>query len=128
MLQEAFIKIWRYRNNFDPEKGALYTWMLNVTRNHCIDYLRSKRHKNSQQNRELDNHVYALESNNSFDPQHIGLNELIDKLPEDQKQVIEYSYFQGYTQKEISEEFDIPLGTVKSRAKAALTKLRKVFN
>ncbi len=128
MLQEAFVKIWRYRKNFDPAKGALYTWMLNVTRNHCIDYLRSKRHKNNQQNRELDNHVYALESSNSFDPQHIGLNELINKLPADQKQVIEYSYFQGYTQKEISEEFDIPLGTVKSRAKAALTKLRKVFN
>lgn len=128
MLQESFVKIWRYRSNFDPNKGALYTWLLNVTRNHCIDYLRSKRFKNSQQNRELDNHVYSLESANSFDPQHIGLNELVNKLPDEQKQVIEYAYFRGYTQKEISEKFDIPLGTVKSRAKAALLKLRKVFN
>ncbi len=128
LLQEAFIKIWRYRGNFDLEKGALYTWMLNVTRNHCIDYLRSKKHKNSQQNREMDNHVHALKSHRTFDPQHIGLNELIEKLPEEQRLVIEYAYFQGYTQKEIAEEFDIPLGTVKSRAKAALRKLKKVFN
>jgi RNA polymerase sigma-70 factor (ECF subfamily) len=128
LLQEAFVKIWRFRDNFDLEKGALYTWMINITRNHCIDYLRSKRHKNSQQNHGIDNHVYGLESSQRFDPQHIGLNELIRKLPEEQQQIIEYAYFQGYTQKEISEEFDIPLGTVKSRAKAALSKLKQVFN
>lgn len=128
LLQESFVKIWRFRDNFDLEKGALYTWMINITRNHCIDYLRSKRHKNSQQNHAMDNHVYGLESSQSFDPQHIGLNELIKKLPEEQRQVIEYAYFQGYTQKEISEEFEIPLGTVKSRAKAALSKLKQVFN
>ncbi|MEQ9263064.1 MAG: sigma-70 family RNA polymerase sigma factor [Owenweeksia sp.] len=128
LLQEAFVKIWKKADNYDPSKGALYTWMINLTRNLCIDYLRSKRFKNTQKNQALDNHVYSLESNRRFDPQHIGLNELLKRLPDEQQQVIYFSYFQGYTQKEISEELDIPLGTVKSRAKAALEKLKRVFN
>jgi len=128
LLQDVIVKIWKKRNQFDSSKGSLYTWMLNLTRNHCIDYLRSKTNKNNNQNREISNFVYTLESDRKFDPQHIGLNELIKKLPQDQQQVIQLSYFEGYTQKEISEEFDIPIGTVKSRTKAAINKLRKVFN
>lgn len=127
LLQESFVKIWRYREKFDSSKATLYTWMLNITRNNAIDYLRSKRNKNQQQNRSIDNHVYGLESDQKFNPQHIGLNELVRKLPEDQQQIIQLSYFEGYTQSEISEEFDIPLGTVKSRARAALQKLKTLF-
>lgn len=128
LLQDAFVKIWKKAGAYNPDKGALYTWMLNLTRNLCIDHLRSKKFKNAQQNQSLDKHVYGIESNRRFDPQHIGLNELLKRLPDEQQQVIYYSYFQGYTQKEISEELDIPLGTVKSRAKAALEKLKKIFN
>lgn len=128
LLQESFVKIWRYADKFDPSKASLYTWMLNITRNHAIDYLRSKRNKNQQQNQGIDNFVYALESDRTFDPQHIGLNTLVDQLPKEQKQIIQWSYFEGYTQQEISEEFNIPLGTVKSRGRAALQKLKKVFN
>lgn len=127
LLQEAFIKIWKYHSKYDESKGALYTWMLNLTRNNCIDYLRSKRNKNQNQNQELDNHVYAYESDSQFNPNHIGLKEVVDTLPTEQKQVIDLAYFGGYTQKEISEEFNIPLGTVKSRAKAGMEKLRKFF-
>lgn len=127
LLQETFIKIWKYHEKYDASKGALYTWMLNLTRNNCIDYLRSKRNKNQNQNQELDNHVYAFESNSGFSPDHIGLKEVVDSLPAEQKQVIDLAYFGGYTQKEISEEFEIPLGTVKSRAKAGMEKLRKFF-
>lgn len=128
LLQESFVKIWRYAEKFDASKASLYTWMLNITRNHAIDYLRSKRNKNQQQNQGIDNFVYALESDRQFDPQHIGLNALVDQLPKEQKEIIQWSYFEGYTQQEIAEEFDIPLGTVKSRGRAALQKLKKVFN
>lgn len=127
LLQDAFVKIWRNRNSYDKSKGTLYTWMLNLTRNLCIDYLRSKRHKNNQKNQKIDNVVYGLESVKSFDPSHIGLNELIEKLPKEQKAVIVYAYFKGYTQQEISEELDIPLGTVKSRVRVALKKLKELF-
>ena len=127
LLQESFVKIWRYRKRFDGSKGSIYTWMLNLTRNNCIDHLRSKSFKNKQQNQQIDSLVYGIEGKSNFDPQHIGLRDLIRKLPEEQQQIIQLSYFEGYTQKEIAEDFDIPLGTVKSRAKAALSKLRGIF-
>lgn len=126
LLQECFVKIWKNHGKYDSAKGSLYTWMLNLTRNNCIDYLRSKRNKNQQQNRGLDTFVYHLHSDTSFDPNHIGIRDLLQSLPPEQREVLELSYFEGFTQKEISEEYDIPLGTVKSRAKAALDKLRKI--
>jgi RNA polymerase sigma-70 factor (ECF subfamily) len=128
VLQESFVKIWNNIDLYNPSKGALYTWMLNIVRNNAIDYIRSKRHKNQQQNQGIDNFVYALQSNQNFNPQHIGLNELIKTLPAEQQQIVQLSYFEGYTQQEISEEFDIPLGTVKSRGRSALQKLKKLFN
>lgn len=128
LLQESFVKIWKYRDRFDDNKGSIYTWMLNLTRNTCIDYLRSKRHKSQQKNQAIDSLVYGLEGGSQFDPQHIGLKDILKRLPEEQQQIIQLAYFEGYTQQEISEDFNIPLGTVKSRAKAALTKLRGIFN
>lgn len=127
LLQECFIKIWRFRKKFDSSKGSIYTWMLNLTRNTCIDYIRSKRNKNQEKNREIDSIVYRLKADSKFDPAHLGVKDLLQELPPDQQDVIQWSYFEGYTQKEISEEHNIPLGTVKSRAKAALDRLRKIF-
>ncbi len=127
LLQEAFVKIWRNRQKFDSDKGSIYTWMLNLTRNNCIDYLRSKQNKSNQKNQALDSVVYGLKGGDTFSPSHIGLRELLSELPPEQKEIIELSYFSGYTQQEISEERNIPLGTVKSRAKAALQKLRSIF-
>ncbi len=128
LLQDAFTKMWQQRKKYDADKGALYTWMINLTRNLCIDYLRSKRNKNSDKNQELAPLVYGIEGKSPFDPSHIGVEELLNHLPTEQREVLHLSYFEGYTQKEISEERDIPLGTVKSRAKAALDKLRKMFS
>lgn len=128
LLQECFVKIWRYHAKYDSSKGSIFTWMLNLTRNHCIDYMRSKRNKNQQKNRAMDSVVYQLHTDDNFNPNHIGVQEILKSLPDEQRKVIQLSYFEGYTQKEISEDFDIPLGTVKSRAKAALDKLRKIFN
>lgn len=128
LLQESFVKIWENREKFDESKASLYTWMLNICRNKAIDKLRSRGHKNQQQNRLLDKHVYNLKSKYTQDPQHIGLNELVEKLPAEQSEIIQLSFFEGYTQKEIAEECGIPLGTVKSRARAALQKLKKYFN
>lgn len=127
LLQESFVKIWHKRAQYSPKRGSLFTWMLNLTRNHCIDYLRSKRGKNQQKNRGLDNFVYGLESASGFNPDNIGLKKVLEILPQEQREVIWWSYFEGYTQSEIAEEQNLPLGTVKSRAKAAMDKLRAYF-
>jgi RNA polymerase sigma-70 factor (ECF subfamily) len=129
LLQECFVKIWNNFNTFDSNKGRLYTWMLNIARNTSIDALKSKQERNSQQNQELENSVYTIDqqyqTNTNIDS--IGLKRIVEALPEDQMEVLQKMYFEGFTQTEIADTLGIPLGTVKTRARQAIQKLRSVF-
>ena len=127
VFHDAFIKIIRKIDSYEEAKGRLYTWMANICRNSAIDKLRSKEISQSGKTNTIDDFVYGLESQSGTMEQveGIGVRELMSQLNEDQKFIIEYIYFQGYTHSEVSEEFDIPLGTVKSRVRAALQVLKK---
>lgn len=129
VLQEAFVRIWQNGENYDPSKGRLFTWMLNITRNLALDKLKSKHYKQSLQNASTDSAAEVAESSShlAIGEETIGLQEILEKLKPDQKRLIDLMYFQGYTQAEISEEFDIPLGTVKTKVRAALIQLRKYY-
>ncbi|WP_144603901.1 RNA polymerase sigma factor [Algoriphagus algorifonticola] len=127
VFHDAFIKITRKIDSYEESKGRLYTWMANICRNSAIDKLRSKEISQSSKTNGIDDFVYGLESQSGTEEhvEGIGVKELMNELNEDQKFVIEYIYFKGYTHSEISEEFEIPLGTVKSRVRAALLVLKK---
>lgn len=125
-LQEVFVKIWKNAPVYTAKKGRVYTWILNITRNHCIDVLRSKRHNNESKTAGLTIDIEASD-NNEWDPETLGLQELIHKLPQEQAELIHLVYFKGYTQQEVADEFNIPLGTVKSRIRLALKKLRTIM-
>ena len=129
VIQEAFVKIWKNGDRFQPEKGTLFTWMLNITRNTAIDHLRKmeKRGRGKIQSLESDV-VIGTAAPQSLNPNHIGLRDIVDKLDEKYRQIIELAYFRGYTQSEIQEELDIPLGTVKTRLRIAMRELRNIFN
>lgn len=126
VLQEVFIKIWKQIDSYDAQKGRLYTWMLQVTRNSCIDVVRSTKFKMQQQNRELPNSVYER-GVEDFNPNTIGLRQQVGKLKPEHRELVELSYFQGFTQEEMAETLNIPLGTVKTRVRAALIQLRKLL-
>ncbi len=127
VLQEVFIKIWRQIEMYDATKGRLFTWMMNITRNASIDMVRSKGFNNNQQNRELTEAVYDSVGTVSTNIDKIGLRKLVFKLKEEYRSLVELAYFQGYTQDEISKMLDIPLGTVKTRLRAALIQLREII-
>jgi RNA polymerase sigma-70 factor (ECF subfamily) len=127
VLQEVFIKIWRQIDLYDACKGRLFTWMLNIARNASIDMVRSKGFNNSQQNRELTEAVYETAGSTSTNINKIGLRKLVYQLKEDYRVLVELAYFQGYTQEEISKLMNIPLGTVKTRMRAALIQLRDII-
>lgn len=129
VLQEAFVKIWNNIAQYDANKGRLFTWMLNITRNLAIDTLRSKAMGKFTQNQTIDNSVDSIDMQYQTNMQTdtIGMKNLVAKLPDEHRVVIELMYFKGYTQAEIAEEFNIPLGTVKTRARNAITKLRELF-
>lgn len=127
VLQEAFVKIWNNFENYDKSKGRLFTWMLNVTRNLTIDTLRSKSFKKQQKISGDENSVSSVEDTKAgidkFDA--MGLRKQVSDLKEDQRSIIDMAYFFGYTQDEISKHLGIPLGTVKTRMRTAITELRK---
>ena len=127
LLQEVFIKIWRQIESYDNAKGRLFTWMLNVARNASIDAVRSKNFQQSQQNRELTENVYDQGGSIQTNTDKIGLRKIVHKLKDEYKVLVELSYFEGYTQDEISKMLNIPLGTVKTRLRTALTQLKQVI-
>jgi RNA polymerase sigma factor (sigma-70 family) len=127
LLQDVFIKIWRQIESYDHSKGRLFTWMMNIARNASIDAVRSKSFQQSKQNRELTENVYAKGGNVQTNTDKIGLRKIVHKLKDEYKILIELSYFDGYTQDEISKMLDIPLGTVKTRLRTALIQLKQVI-
>ncbi|MDE3237036.1 MAG: sigma-70 family RNA polymerase sigma factor [Bacteroidota bacterium] len=127
VLQEVFVKIWRQIESYDDTKGRLFTWMLNIARNASIDTVRSRSFQNSQQNRELTESVYELAGSTKIATDQIGLRKLVHQLKEEYRTLVELSYFQGYTQDEISKMLDIPLGTVKTRLRTALIQLKQII-
>jgi RNA polymerase sigma-70 factor (ECF subfamily) len=129
VLQDAFIKIWNNRSSYDPAKGRLYTWMLNIVRNTSIDYLRSRHHKMDEKIRDSDNAVNELNSGGNvvINTDRIGIRKIVDSLKEEHRVLIDLAYFEGYTQDEVSKKLEIPLGTVKTRLRAALSVLRKLI-
>jgi len=126
VLQEVFVKIWKQVTLYDASKGRLFTWMMNIARNASIDMLRSKNYQRSKQNRELTETVYEKGGSTSTNIEQIGLRKLVNSLREEYKVLLELSYFEGFTQDEISKMLNIPLGTVKTRLRSALIQLREL--
>jgi RNA polymerase sigma-70 factor (ECF subfamily) len=129
ILQEAFVKIWNNFSSYDTSKGRLFTWMLNITRNLTIDTLRSKGYKKQAKISGDENSVNNLSNDGKiaerFDA--MGLRKQLANLKPEQRTIIDLAYFNGYTQDEISKEMGIPLGTVKTRMRAAIIELRKLL-
>jgi RNA polymerase sigma factor (sigma-70 family) len=126
ITQDVFIKAWNKSDSYSAKKGRFFTWILNIARNAAIDYTRSKKFKQSKQNLNSDFFVDILESSDCLDnsTDAIGIHEFVKKLGDKCKAVIELLFFKGYTQKEASEELDIPLGTIKTRNRNCIAELR----
>jgi len=127
VLQDVFVNIWRRIESYDPVRGRLFTWMLNISRNAAIDMLRSKSYQNNQKNQEITDSVYGSGQVVETGIDSIGLTKVLEKLRPEQRVLIELAYFKGYTQDEIAHIEDIPLGTVKTRIRNALLQLRQLL-
>ena len=130
VLQETFVKIWQSAEHYDNSKGRLFTWMMNIARNLSIDKLRSKDFKNSLKNQDIENNVSFVDEQNkvTFNPDVLGIKQLVENLKPDLQAVLDLVYYKGYTHVEAAEELDLPLGTVKTRIRLAIIELRRSFN
>ena len=130
VLQDVFLKIWDKISAYDATKGKLFTWMLNIARNQAIDKTRSKEISKGKKTDDIDNLVGKIDRAEyaELPVEAIGLKEVLLKLRDEQRFIIEKIYLQGYTQSEVAEEFNIPLGTVKTRTRLAMVELRTMLN
>jgi RNA polymerase sigma-70 factor, ECF subfamily len=129
LTQEVFLAFWRGVDKYQPDRGTLLVFLLTITRSRALNRLKQQK---SQQN--LDRRVgnYLPRTNNHLGMEAATLTELhermgsaLQQLPTAQKQVLEMGYYQGKSQSEIAQELDLPLGTVKTRSRQGLLKLRQ---
>lgn len=127
VLQETFVNIWRKIDLYDESKGRLFTWMLNIARNAAIDKTRSKGFQQSSKLQPMMDGDGANHPSVRMGVDDYGLKKVLQKLKEEHRLLIELSYYQGFTHEQISKALDIPLGTVKTRIRTALTQLRTLL-
>jgi len=129
LLQDAFVKIWKNIHQYDDAKGRLFTWLITICRNTALNFLRS--HENFRKT-EIQNEQNSVGNQRLItepaDTDHIGIEKLVGKLDDKHKAVINLIYYWGYTQQEVAEKLNLPLGTVKTRTRTALQLLKAQLN
>lgn len=128
VLQDSFLKIWNNSASYSSKKGRFFTWILNIARNTAIDVTRSKGYKNNLRYQEV-SFFDSIKTDNSYEAStdSIGITKYIELLEPICKKVIQLLFFKGFTQKETAKELDIPLGTVKTRNRICINKLRDIL-
>ncbi len=122
-LQRSMLKIWENINSFDVSRASFYTWMSVIARNTALDQKRLKTFQAKQKTVSMDDVVYKAEVSMPSGAK-IDAARLLANLEENNRIVLEYAYLRGYTQQEISDSLNIPLGTVKTRLRKAISVLR----
>ncbi len=127
-LQQVFVKIWMSFDSYDESKGKLFTWMLSIARNAALDYLRSKQAGKDSLKLNSDNIEVEINKEISFENNfdHLGLPNLLKELNVEQNELIKMSYYLGYTHEEISKKMNIPLGSVKTKIRNSIIKLKEL--
>ncbi len=129
ILQEVLVKIWQKISTYDRSRGKLFTWLINIARNAAIDSTRARDYDIKSKIQSIDNSVRSInrQYNVSTHVDHIGLRNIVEKLKPEYRVLVDKLYFEGYTQEEAAEELDIPLGTIKTRIRAAISQLRELM-
>lgn len=128
VTQEVLVEVWRTAVRFDPAKGSPRTWILTMAHRRAIDRVRSEQSSRDRTERvghrdrprEFDEVAEQVE----LDGEHTQMREALSTLTELQREAVELAYYQGYTYREVADLLDTPLGTVKTRMRDGLIRLR----
>ncbi|XLS27979.1 RNA polymerase sigma factor [Flavobacteriaceae bacterium M23B6Z8] len=128
ILQDVFVKVWHKAADYDASKGRFFTWLLNISRNAAIDYTRSKRFNKQKQNLSSDLFVSILEDEDNLEGRTdaIGIRKFVSQLKQTCIEIIDLLYFKGFTHSEAAEKLKIPAGTLKTRNRSCISKLREI--
>lgn len=126
VVQDVFLKLWNKSALFDPGKPYASAWLLRICRNTAIDKLKRRRRNEYIEDKE-NMYYFTMDVNDEIELNQIKeqIREALNMLPSEQKEVIELIYFEGLSQAETATKLNIPLGTVKSRTRLAMARLKK---
>lgn len=127
LTQEIMLIVWRRAESYNPDKAAPSTWLFTIARNRRTDYLRG----HSRIEVELDDEMLEIDDSRPTQEEQVGLLQqsqklelALNKLPQEQRQVVHLSYFRGKSHGAIAQWLDLPVGTVKSRIRLAMQSIR----
>jgi RNA polymerase sigma-70 factor, ECF subfamily len=128
VLQETFLRLWRRAEQYDAERGSVLIWLLSIARYTALERLRFEAHRpllsdGNEPSPLLEN--IPEPASTSEEARWRSLHLAVESLPQEQRYVIELAYYQGLSQSEIAEQLDLPLGTVKTRLRSGMIRLRK---
>ncbi len=130
VIQDLFMRVWQKAQTFDPKRGEVVVWLCQMARSMAIDRLRANL---SRANRELS---YGTElqaekeiqaSSFELEADWIKVSQAVKNLPAEERVLIELAYFEGFSQSQIAEKIGLPLGTVKTRIRQGMLKLKQQF-
>lgn len=133
ILQEVFVELWRRAPEYDSARGSVVAWVVTVARSRALDALRARSRRHGDRQSLLgEKHGLRIEGGRpdvlvSSSRWHQALRQAFEQLSEDQRSVLERSYFLGMSHGEIAEALDLPVGTVKSRILSGMRALRRML-
>jgi RNA polymerase sigma-70 factor (ECF subfamily) len=133
ILQEVFVRAWQQGGSFQTARGSLITWLLSITHNLSIDEVRRRKRRPQKADAEEPETILASLPDEGSDVEEevwlsslrVSIQDALQQLPAAQREAIELAYFQGLTQREIAEVLGEPLGTIKTRMRLGMLKLRE---
>lgn len=129
VTQDTFLKVWHQPESWDPQRGKFTSWLLTIARYTAIDRLRKEQRRPLQNALELDEVRVGkrglMDDDNWLDGRI--LRSLMQRLPPEQAQVIELAFYQDMSHSEMAEHLGLPLGTIKTRVRLGLQKLKSMW-
>ena len=130
VLQEIFLQIWRDAERFDASRASVKTWLFTIARSRSLDRYRSRKTVRDRLEDQTEDQLQQIPDQADLQGASVSQQYVLGALAQlspEQRLVLELSYYEGLTQEEIAERLKEPLGTIKSRIRAALIKLRTLF-
>jgi RNA polymerase sigma-70 factor, ECF subfamily len=133
VLLDVYLQIWRKAETYSASKGTVLAWLFTIARSRAIDALRSRVSRESAQQGPLDLAAHAIdrspspEENSAVAQRRQFVQQCVAELPVDQRQAIELAFFRGLSHSEIAAALKQPLGTIKTRVRLGMTRLRELL-
>ena len=135
ITQDTFLRVWQRAESYHPQNGKVATWLASIARHRAIDLYRRRQARGEGYAQALENvpefelrdHAPGLEASLEVEQNRQQVRQALNQLPPEQRQVLGLAYFRGLTQEQIAQALALPLGTVKTRLRLGMQKLRQAI-